>query len=172
MPWSGGLAAVNAVGLSGDVGHILLRSHSKEKVNGGLPTDDLPRLLVISGRTEEGLQETFSKLESQPVDVDCVRILHDLYSSHIPNYNYRGYTLLGTNRQYREIRIALVDFLKAINIIPDGYIGHSVGELGCAYIDGCLTAEETILAAYYRGLASKEAELIPGYMAAIGMYST
>nr|CAD7400940.1 unnamed protein product [Timema cristinae] len=73
---------------------------------------------------------------------------------------------------YERCTIALVDFLKAINIIPDGYIGHSVGELGCAYIDGCLTAEETILAAYYRGLASKEAELIPGYMAAIGMYST
>nr|CAD7416783.1 unnamed protein product [Timema poppensis] len=65
--------------------------------------------------------------------------------------------------------IALVDFMKVLNIIPDGYIGHSVGELGCAYIDGCLTAEETILAAYYRGLASKEAELIPGYMAAIGL---
>nr|CAD7452896.1 unnamed protein product [Timema tahoe] len=349
MPWSGGLAAVNAVGLTGVVGHILLRSHSKEKVNGGLPTDELPRLLFISGRTEECLEETFSKLESQPVDVECVRLFHDIYSSNIPNYNYRGYTILGTNRQYREIRhydglnrpiwfvfsgmgsqwpemgsnlmkipiisdsiqrshsilqnkgldlldiittskksifdnilhsfvgitaiqshmklskyvdstganklfgevrvlkalsylfnpsnilsrstpnieqsdgieslkienvllglktdsmfsdfatkclqalwlpisnadseryfsryvggiqshpvtIALVDFLKAINIIPDGYIGHSVGELGCAYIDGCLTAEETILAAYYRGLASKEADLIPGYMAAI-----
>ncbi|CAG2063618.1 unnamed protein product, partial [Timema podura] len=61
MPWSGGLAAVNSVGLSGVVGHIVLRSHNKEKVNGGLPTDDLPRLLVISGRTEEGLEETFNK---------------------------------------------------------------------------------------------------------------
>nr|CAD7607334.1 unnamed protein product [Timema genevievae] len=65
--------------------------------------------------------------------------------------------------------IALVDFMKVLNIIPDGYIGHSVGELGCAYIDGCLTAEETILAAYYRGLASIETDLIPGYMAAIGL---
>ncbi|CAG2055270.1 unnamed protein product [Timema podura] len=62
MPWSGGLAAVNAVGLTGVVGHILLRSHSKEKVNGGLPTDELPRLLFISGRTEECLEETFSKI--------------------------------------------------------------------------------------------------------------
>nr|CAD7428086.1 unnamed protein product [Timema monikensis] len=67
------------------------------------------------------------------------------------------------------LQIALVDFMKALNIIPDGYIGHSVGELGCAYIDGCLTAEETILAAYYRGLASIETDLIPGYMAAVGL---
>ncbi|CAG2058406.1 unnamed protein product [Timema podura] len=63
--------------------------------------------------------------------------------------------------------IALIDFINVLNIIPDGYVGHSVGELACAYMDGCFTAEETILAAYYRGLASNETELIPGYMAAI-----
>nr|CAD7407546.1 unnamed protein product [Timema cristinae] len=68
--------------------------------------------------------------------------------------------------------IALVDFMRALNIIPDGYIGHSVGELGCAYMDGCFTAEETLLASYYRGLASNETELIPGYMAAIGRITT
>nr|CAD7402870.1 unnamed protein product [Timema cristinae] len=149
------------------------------------------------------LSSFFPKLESRPVDVECVRLLHDLYSLNIQNYNYKGYTILGKGDAYKEIKaetfdhltttpvdtnnkrkcnrlptirpnvaeeqIALVDFLKAINIIPDGYIGHSVGELGCAYIDGCLTAEETILAAYYRGLASIETDLIPGYMAAIGL---
>ncbi|CAG2055271.1 unnamed protein product, partial [Timema podura] len=45
-----------------------------------------------------------ANLESQPVDVECVRLFHDIYSSNIPNYNYRGYTILGTNHQYREIR--------------------------------------------------------------------
>ncbi|CAG2058247.1 unnamed protein product [Timema podura] len=65
------------------------------------------------------------------------------------------------------IQIALVDFMMVLDITPDGYVGHSVGELGCAYMDGCFTAEETLLAAYYRGLASIETDLIPGYMAAI-----
>nr|CAD7435082.1 unnamed protein product [Timema monikensis] len=68
-------------------------------------------------------------------------------------------------------QIALVDFMKLLDITPDGYIGHSVGELGCAYMDGCFTAEETLLAAYYRGLASNETELIQGYMAAIAPIS-
>ncbi|CAG2053366.1 unnamed protein product [Timema podura] len=122
-------------------------------------------LVVLSLTAEDGEIE----LESQPVDVECVKLFQDLHSSGISNYNYRGYTILGNSDKYREIKIALVDFLKAINITPDGYVGHSVGELGCAYIDGCLTAEETILAAYYRGLASNETELIPGYMAAIGL---
>lgn len=48
-----------------------------------------------------------------------------------------------------------------------------MGELACAYADGCVTGEEMILAAYSRGKASLDAELIPGMMAAIGVgYNT
>ncbi|XP_060524806.1 fatty acid synthase-like [Cylas formicarius] len=67
------------------------------------------------------------------------------------------------------IQIGLTDLLKAVGIVPDGIIGHSVGELGCAYGDGCLTAEQMILSAYSRGKASIEVKLIPGMMAAVGM---
>lgn len=49
-----------------------------------------------------------------------------------------------------------------------GLVGHSVGELGCAYADGTLTAEQTVLAAYWRGRAVQEAELPVGAMAAVG----
>jgi len=59
--------------------------------------------------------------------------------------------------------------LNSIDIVPDGIIGHSVGELGCAYADGCFTAEQMILAAHARGRASIETELIDGSMAAIGL---
>ncbi|XP_043496397.1 fatty acid synthase-like [Polistes fuscatus] len=48
-------------------------------------------------------------------------------------------------------------------------IGHSVGELGCSYADGCFTAEEMILSALSRGLASVESDLIHGTMAAVGL---
>lgn len=65
-----------------------------------------------------------------------------------------------------------MDVLRELGIVPDHVIGHSVGELGCAYADGCFTAEQMILAAYYRGLASLEAKLIQGAMAAIGMYTS
>lgn len=56
-----------------------------------------------------------------------------------------------------------------MGIKPDNIIGHSVGELGCAYADGCFTAEQMILAAYSRGLASIETKMIQGSMAAIGL---
>ncbi|KAK7792286.1 hypothetical protein R5R35_011033 [Gryllus longicercus] len=67
------------------------------------------------------------------------------------------------------VQVGLVDVLRAVGIEPDVIIGHSVGELGCAYADGCLSAEQTVLAAYARGRASLEAQLVPGAMAAVGL---
>ncbi|XP_071447989.1 fatty acid synthase-like [Hetaerina americana] len=70
------------------------------------------------------------------------------------------------------VQIGIVDALVAAGVCPDGVVGHSVGELGCAYADGCLTAQQMILAAYSRGLASIETPLIIGSMAAVGLSQT
>ncbi|XP_037872512.2 fatty acid synthase [Bombyx mori] len=67
------------------------------------------------------------------------------------------------------VQIGLTDILRALEIKPDKIIGHSVGELGCAYADGCLTAEEMILSAYSRGLVSVQTPFIRGSMAAVGI---
>lgn len=67
------------------------------------------------------------------------------------------------------IQIALTDLLHKIGIIPNFIIGHSVGEIGCAYADGNLTLEETILTAFSRGQATIEGIKEPGLMAAVAM---
>ncbi|XP_034245130.1 fatty acid synthase-like [Thrips palmi] len=67
------------------------------------------------------------------------------------------------------VQVGLTDVLKSLGIEPDGIIGHSVGELGCGYADGCFTAEQMVLAAHARGRASIETELIRGTMAAVGL---
>lgn len=61
-----------------------------------------------------------------------------------------------------------MDILSAVGVQPDGIIGHSAGELGCAYADGCLTIQETVLAAWARGKAALNGKLIKGLMAAVG----
>ena len=58
--------------------------------------------------------------------------------------------------------------IKALGIKPDGIIGHSVGENGCAYADGCLSLEEAVLASWARGIASREVKTPTGMMASIG----
>lgn len=65
-------------------------------------------------------------------------------------------------------QIALIDLLNSMGLRPDGIIGHSLGEVACGYADGCLSQEEAILAAYWRGQCIKEANIPPGTMAAVG----
>lgn len=67
------------------------------------------------------------------------------------------------------MQVALVDVLASIGVHPDGIVGHSVGELGCAYADGAFTLEQTVLAAYCRGKSIVDSKLDPGSMAAVGL---
>jgi fatty acid synthase len=55
LPWNGSLVGVNSFGFGGSNAHVLLQWNKKEKVNGGAPTDLIPRLVVASGRTEEAV---------------------------------------------------------------------------------------------------------------------
>ncbi|XP_016070948.1 PREDICTED: fatty acid synthase [Miniopterus natalensis] len=67
------------------------------------------------------------------------------------------------------IQVALISLLTSMGLKPDGIIGHSLGEVACGYADGCLSQEEAILSAYWRGQCIKEANLPPGAMAAVGL---
>lgn len=67
-------------------------------------------------------------------------------------------------------QIALLDLLTSMGLRPDGIIGHSLGEVACAYADGCVSQEEAVLAAYWRGQCVKEASLPSGTMAAVGKH--
>lgn len=48
-------------------------------------------------------------------------------------------------------------------------MGHSAGEVACGYADGCLSEEQTIAMAYYRGYVCNKDKTINGLMAAIGI---
>jgi len=68
------------------------------------------------------------------------------------------------------MQIALTEVLLKLDIIPDGIIGHSFGEVACAYADGCLTTEEALLTSYWRGVITENDQKLPkGLMAAVGL---
>ena len=67
------------------------------------------------------------------------------------------------------MHIALIDVLNELNIQPDKIIGHSLGEIACAYADGCLNLEQTMLCSYWRGKVLEDRSIPNGKMAAVGL---
>lgn len=64
-PWNGGYVGVSSFGFGGANAHILLKSNAKNKINGGAPRDDLPRLVFASGRTEEAVDFILSDVNTK-----------------------------------------------------------------------------------------------------------
>ncbi|CAG2105236.1 unnamed protein product [Medioppia subpectinata] len=67
------------------------------------------------------------------------------------------------------MQIALYDLLCLLDIQFEGIIGHSFGEVACAYADKCLTREQAILTSYWRGKIVESAKLPRGMLAAVGL---
>jgi len=60
------------------------------------------------------------------------------------------------------LQLALVDLLRAWNVLPKVVIGHSSGEIAAAYAKGAISHTFAMKAAYYRGMAaSKLGETVP-----------
>ncbi|KAJ8024866.1 Fatty acid synthase [Holothuria leucospilota] len=66
-------------------------------------------------------------------------------------------------------QVALVNCLKELGIHPDGMIGHSMGETACAFADGHMTEEQTMLAIYWRARCVLNGNPPPGCMASVGL---
>ncbi|RZC35992.1 fatty acid synthase [Asbolus verrucosus] len=242
-PWKGGIVAINSFGFGGANAHIILKSNPKPKTS--WPIDPLPRVIGVSGRTQEAVNTFLDKVEENKKDEEFLSLVDQIHKTGINGHGYRGYTVMG-NTSVREVtevssekrpiwfifsgmgsqwpgmakelmqlevfknsikksaeilrphglnlediiingtdstfddvlnsfvsiatmQVALTDILKAVGIEPDGIVGHSVGEVGCAYADGTLTAEQAVLAAYSRGRAILESKLPAGAMAAVGL---
>ncbi|KAK4877606.1 hypothetical protein RN001_010112 [Aquatica leii] len=242
-PWNGGLVAINSFGFGGANAHVLLRSNPKPKTT--WLSEDIPRLAVVSGRTQEAVDVLLDKVIQNNSDEEFMALLNEIHLQNVAGHNFRGYTVLGKsptkeicdvssdkrpiwfvftgmgaqwpgmakqlmqvelfrnsiknsaeilkpygvnlediiingdNNTFENVlnsfvsigavQIALTDVLMGLGIEPDGIVGHSVGEIGCAYADGTLTAEQSILTAFSRGRAIMESKLQEGAMAAVGL---
>uniref|UniRef100_A0A6P7H8D6 Fatty acid synthase-like n=1 Tax=Diabrotica virgifera virgifera TaxID=50390 RepID=A0A6P7H8D6_DIAVI len=74
-----GLIGVNNFGFGGVNCHVLLRANHKEKINSGLPKDNIPRVICVSGRTSEALLTIFDEIKSHTLDAEYVRLLHNIF---------------------------------------------------------------------------------------------
>ncbi|KAJ3652398.1 hypothetical protein Zmor_018367 [Zophobas morio] len=88
------IVGVNNFGFGGSNTHVILQRFKKRKINGGMPKDDVPRLICVSGRTEEAVLTILNDVTCNVLDTEYVGLLHELYKKNIPNHLYRGYAIV------------------------------------------------------------------------------
>ncbi|XP_077491843.1 fatty acid synthase-like [Amblyomma americanum] len=250
-PFPGGVVGLNSFGVGGAIAHVILESNPGPHVDSvprAIP--DLPRLVLVSGRSKKSLEDALDQLEVEgPYPDSAYALLNRVGQPSVKQFPYRGFALVPVNGSGREVlkvveparleqrplwfaltgmgcqwtgmgrqmmqfdvlaqsmrksaevlkqfgmdlidmvtsdngvdksiasvlasiaavQVALVDVLRALKIQPDGIVGHSVGEIVCAYADGCLTAEQSVLCAYWRGRCTDVTDVPHGAMAAVGL---
>ncbi|CAG2113322.1 unnamed protein product, partial [Medioppia subpectinata] len=68
------------------------------------------------------------------------------------------------------LQVSLFAVIKDLGITPDGIIGHSFGEIACAFADGCLTVKEAMIYTAFRAINSKQnGKITKGLMAFVGL---
>ncbi|KAL1472373.1 hypothetical protein MTO96_039375 [Rhipicephalus appendiculatus] len=250
-PFDGGMIGICSQGIGGANAHVILESNPSAHVE-SLPRAKpyLPRLILMAGRSEEGLMQTLNRVEAEgPYPDSGYALLNRIGQRSVKQFPYRGYAIVpvddvkkevvkvvegapsekrplwfvftgvgcqwnGMGRQMMQfepfaksirnsyellkeklgedlmdmlisdeprcktikacflsitaVQVALVDTLQALGIQPDGMLGHSAGEVGCAYADGGFTAEQALLCAYWRGRSLEMGYAFDGAMAAVG----
>ncbi|XP_063924636.1 fatty acid synthase-like [Zophobas morio] len=88
------IVGVNNFGFGGSNIHVILQRFNKLKIDGGLPKDDVPRLICVSGRTKEAVLKILNYVSSKSLDAEYVGLLNQLYKKNISNHSYRGYAIV------------------------------------------------------------------------------
>ncbi|KAH7948759.1 hypothetical protein HPB49_002004 [Dermacentor silvarum] len=145
------------------------------KVSEQAPFEKRPLWFVFTGM---GCQWNGMARQMMQFDVfaNSIRKSHELLKQFgidlidlVTSDNADNQTMVSPFVSIAAIQVALVDMLRAVGVHPDGIVGHSVGEIGCAYADGGFTAEQTVLCAYWRGRCVELGSLPKGAMAAVGL---
>lgn len=100
LPWNGGYVGINSFGFGGANGHIILKSHSKPKIIH--TADPIPKLITVSGRTDEAVNSLLTKVQ-EANDEELTALVHDIHKNNITGHNYRGYTLPGGLREVSQV---------------------------------------------------------------------
>lgn len=244
--WTGGIVGVSSFGFGGSNAHVILKSNSKQKLMEF--NDRIPRLVLLSGRTDGAIDLLLNAINENKDDVEFLSLINGIHATNTPLHRYRGYAVIdstianvlgesdrvtdddrpiwfiytGMGSQWASmakglmrldvfqksmercadvlkpkgidlialltesdetvidnvlnavvsivaVQIGLTDVLTHLGIKPTGIIGHSFGEISCAYADSCFTAEETLLIAYCHGNYADTTPFEKGMMASVGL---
>ncbi|RZC42595.1 Ketoacyl-synt C domain containing protein [Asbolus verrucosus] len=91
------IIGINNLGFGGNNCHLVFRRFKKKKFKEEFPNHDLPRLICVSGRSEESVLALLNELNGKHTEAEYVALLHNVFKKNVPNHLYRGYTIIFKN---------------------------------------------------------------------------
>ncbi|KAM4664019.1 fatty acid synthase [Discoglossus pictus] len=99
---NGGIVGINSFGFGGSNVHVILRPNEKKTVDPVVL--EHPRLVQICGRTQEAVESLIEQTRQLPVDNTFVNLVNDISGIAPSAMPYRGYTLVGTESDIKEVQ--------------------------------------------------------------------
>uniref|UniRef100_A0A1W7RHC9 Fatty acid synthase n=1 Tax=Agkistrodon contortrix contortrix TaxID=8713 RepID=A0A1W7RHC9_AGKCO len=103
-PIKGHLAGINSFGFGGSNAHVILRANRNKSLPPEAP--NLPRLLQFCGRTQEAVETLTEQSCKMQEHTAYLSMLNDISGVSVSSMPYRGYTLIGSESDIKEVQIA------------------------------------------------------------------
>ncbi|XP_055614202.1 fatty acid synthase-like, partial [Uranotaenia lowii] len=124
-PLEGSLLAINSFGFGGANAHALLHANSKNDNASDQPANDLPRLVIWSGRTPEAVDCLLDYLTQQELDEEFLGLLNNIQKQVIPKFNFRGFRVFTlADRVFYESPIVKVSKATGPLVVLLGDVDH------------------------------------------------
>ncbi|XP_007434239.1 fatty acid synthase [Python bivittatus] len=103
-PIKGHLAGINSFGFGGSNAHIILRANRNK--SSPPEASNLPRLVQFCGRTQEAVETLIEQSCKMQEHTAYLSMLNDISGVSVSSMPYRGYTLIGSEDDIKEVQIA------------------------------------------------------------------
>lgn len=104
IPIKGGIVGINSFGFGGSNVHVILRPARKEADAPPATPGPTPRVLQACGRTEAAVNALLEKGQEHASDESFLCLLNDVSAIPPASMPYRGYTLIGSQSQSKEVQ--------------------------------------------------------------------
>nr|DBA27527.1 TPA: hypothetical protein GDO54_008007 [Pyxicephalus adspersus] len=101
IPVKGGIVGINSFGFGGSNVHVILRPNQKKLSS---TEASLPRLVQVCGRTQEAVEALIEKSRNLSSNTTLMNLLNNISGMPSSAMPYRGYTLVGTESDVKEIQ--------------------------------------------------------------------